>query len=308
MWTCSQPCNSPHTNAQGAFSQKRTWVWCLGRRRRGREDGHLYRNETEESLQEAAEGFWFSRELMWLLNLPQEIQHGGRQEATPAPSPGKMGSLLPQRDGWGKDPLLPASSSPTALPASRDKVSEPRAPPRHQHCHEQAAASTRKGCRVYICKELRTWWMSLWNIFFYLGLEVEGVERGISNIPPCAAFLYMTSKETLAQRSLGLCPFVLSEQHIWSSSSLFWPSDHSSFPKPLPPAPQAPLAARVHPCFTCPVADGRCHAVNCVVAGQMLVSHCSSNSTKNEACYIFLIRWMAQQRQSSLKFHILKYH
>lgn len=97
----------------------------------------------------ATEGFWFGSELIQLLNPSQEIQVGKRQEAAPAPSPGKRGSLLPRGAGWGKDPLLPVPSGPTVLPATQDRDPEPRAPPRHQHNHEQATASTRKGYKVF---------------------------------------------------------------------------------------------------------------------------------------------------------------
>jgi len=63
--------------------------------------------------------------------------------------PEKKG-LSASHEGWlGKEPLLPASSSPAALPASHDWVPKPWVPTRHQHCHEQAAASTRKGYRVF---------------------------------------------------------------------------------------------------------------------------------------------------------------
>lgn len=60
--------------------------------------------------------------------------------------------------------------------------------------------------------------------FFYLGLEVEGVEGGVSNITPCAAFLSMISKGTLPQKSSGL-------SILWSSQRGM-PEALTAFPDP----------------------------------------------------------------------------
>lgn len=54
------------------------------------------------------------------------------------------------------------------------------------------------------------------------------MEGGINNIAPCAAFLYMMSKETLAQRSLVL--------------SILW-SSQSSMPEALPAFPDPQITA-----------------------------------------------------------------
>lgn len=58
-----------------------------------------------------------------------------------APCPGKAGSLLPQRSGWGKDPLLPVSSSPTALLSHRTERSQGTGTARNKQQHQEKLQS-----------------------------------------------------------------------------------------------------------------------------------------------------------------------
>lgn len=137
-----------------------------------------------------------------------------------APCPGKADFLLPQKFGWGKDPLLPVSSWATAPPVTQNRVLSRRG---NRHCHEQQHQERLQGLS-FICKELNALWTSLRNYFLFSGLEVEGVEWGVSNITPCAAFLSMIHKDTLPQQSSGF--------RILSSSQRGMPEALTVFPDP----------------------------------------------------------------------------
>lgn len=133
-----------------------------------------------------------------------------------------------------------------------------------------------------------------------------GLHHGTSSAPSWLA-ASSTRQETLAQSLCGSASFDPLRCKF-----------HQPFPvlrsQQLPQAiesqsiPGWDTALRVCPHFPCPVTGVKCHTVDCVVLGQMPISYRSPDSTENEASYIFLIRRMAHQRQSSLKFHIHKYH